>query len=302
MKWISVSVITLLMAISMLSGLPVSAQSTIPERRLSISPLRSEFTIPAGTSQTGSLTVYNTGKQALDVQMNTYLFTVTDNDYDYVFNENSPINQWIRYEPANFSLQPNASKIVTYSINVPVSASIGDKYFSMFASTAPGTSSSPIATTERVGSVAYVTVPGAISRTGKLINLRSPLFTGGNTTWSATIQNTGSSLFRSHYSMSLQTLWGQELVRKEGSALILSNSVRLVSDDLNMPQWLGIYKVTYSIELGDTPTAVITQPVLYLPLLQTVFLLIVIGIIISWLVGTVRKAKKQKKKPSSSAE
>ncbi|MFY9228023.1 MAG: hypothetical protein WAO28_01710 [Candidatus Microsaccharimonas sp.] len=301
MKWISASIITLSIILSGLIGTPLHAQSSDVERKLSISPLRTEFTIPAGTSQSGSLTVYNTGKQPLDIQMNTLQFTVTDNDYNYVFNENSTINQWIRYDPANFTLQPNTSKVVTYSINVPITASIGDKYFSLFASTAPGTTSSPITTTERVGSVVYLTVPGEITRDGKLINLRSPLFTGGNTTWSATIQNTGTSLFRSNYSMSLQTLWGQEVMRKEGSALILSNSVRLVSDDLNMPQWLGIYKATYSIELGDSPTAVVTYPIIYLPLLQTIFLLTVIGIIIGWLIARVR-SRKQKKKTSSSAE
>ncbi|MEO6109719.1 MAG: hypothetical protein ABIP50_01770 [Candidatus Saccharimonadales bacterium] len=235
--------------------------------------------------------------------MSTQLFTVSNNDYNYSFDPDSPVNQWVRYTPANFELTAGESKTIEYSINVPVTANPGDKYFSMFASTTPSKIPGQIATTERVGSLIYLTVPGDITRSGTLLGLRSPLLATDDTTWSATIQNSGTVLFRSNYSASVQTLWGQEVSAKtSNNSLILASSVRLVSDKLTMPSWLGIYKVVYTIELGDTPTITSTQPLIYLPLPQLI-LLIVLIIVVAWpTISKVRKGRALNIKKTSSSE
>lgn len=286
---------------------PADAQAqTTPERALSIGPLRTETQLAKGTSKTGTLTIYNAGKQDLTIQMSTQLFTVSDNDYNYLFKPDSPNNQWVRYNPANFELKAGQSKDIEYSVNVPITASPGDRYFSMFASTTPSNTDGKIATTERVASLYYLTVPGDITRSGKLLSIRSPLITGGDTTWSATIQNSGTALFRSNYSASVQTLWGQELTHSKSDSLILANSVRLVSDKLTMPAWLGVYNVAYTVELGDAPTATSTQLLIYLPLPQLILLIALIAVGVSPIISRIRRRhntkKKIKKNPNSSEE
>lgn len=276
---------------SVFLGAPVHAET--PERQLSISPLRTELVVEPGTTETGIITLYNTGKQRLDIQLSTQVFTVTDESYDYVFNENSTANQWIRYSPANFALEAGSSKTVEYQLTVPLTASAGDKYFGIFASTAPTKSDSPIATTERVASLIYLIVPGEITKTGKLLKLRSPLVTIDDTNWSATIQNSGSALFRSHYSVSIQTLWGEELSRDEDAALILSNSIRLVTSPLVMPDWLGVYKAVYSIELGDSTTITETRPIIYVPPLQIAIFLAIVSLVALWLFTGKPKTRKK---------
>ncbi|MDB5161781.1 MAG: hypothetical protein JWM52_289 [Candidatus Saccharibacteria bacterium] len=273
---------------------PLHAQSITSERQITISPLRTELTLAAGTSNTGTLRLYNTGKQDLYIQMNTQLFTIADSDYNYSFDENNAVNQWVRYSPANFSLEAGKSLDIQYSVNVPLSASVGDKYFMMFASTTPSQSAA-IKTAERVGSIVYLTVPGDITRTGKLLSLRSPLLATKDTTWSANIQNAGSSLFRSHYTVSVQTLWGQEVNKQEDSALILSNSIRLVSNNLEMPSWLGVYKVAYTFELGDSNPITETHTLIYAPIPQVVLLLVLLSVITSPIIARYRRSSKKKK-------
>ncbi len=273
---------------------PVSAQTPTQERELSITPLRTELTLQAGTSQTGKLTVYNTGKQDLYVQMNTQLFTIADSNYNYSFNDNSPVNQWIRYSPANFPLEAGQSKDIEYSVNIPISAGVGDKYFMMFASTTPSQGAA-IQTAERVGSIIYLTVPGEVARTGRLLSLRSPLLTTKDTTWSANIQNAGSSLFRSNYTVKVETLWGQELNKQEDSALILANTIRLISNNLEMPSWLGIYRVVYTFELGDNGTATEVHTLVYIPIPQAILFITLLTFIFAPVISRRRKTTMKKK-------
>lgn len=290
------------LAIATILGTSNTSAQTISERELSISPLRTELVVAKGTTKTGALTVYNTGRQSLSIQMGTQTFTVTDEEYNYSFDENATVNQWVRYSAANFILEAGKSKEIEYSINVPNTANPGDTYFGMFASTTPSKTDSEISSTERVASLIYVTVPGNITRSGKLLNIRSPFITNSDSTWSATIQNSGNALFRSNYSVSVQTLWNQELIKKDGNALILANSVRLISDTLPMPQWLGIYKVVYSIELGDDSKAVATHSLLYVPIPQLILLLTLLLAVLLPFISRHRKTSSKKKKISSSEE
>jgi len=250
---------------------PVNAQ-TAPDRQLSVAPLRTEMTIEPGTVYKGSVTLKNTGKTTLDVSLDAEAFNVINQSYDYTFLPDSPINDWINFAQNTVSLDAGKTYIANYLISVPSSAEPGEKYISVFASTL-ASESADITSAERLGSLLYITIPGDATKPGKLLSLNSPLLVAKTSTWSATIQNTGTARFRSNYSVTLQTLWNSTVSSIQDSKLILPASVRLINGTFPVPEWLGIYKVSYSFELGDNPTVIKTKYIVYAPLLQSSVLL-----------------------------
>ena len=263
-----------------------------PERQLLVTPLRNEITVEAGTVYRGSITLQNTGRATLSVSLDAEAFSVANLTYDYTFLPNSPINKWVYFMQDTITLDAGETHIASYTISAPNGAEPGGKYISLFASTTPSDPAS-ITSTQRVGSLVYMTVPGEVKKTGTLLSLNSPLFTTGTSTWSATIQNSGTAHFRSNYTVELQTLWGDSISSENNSSLILPASVRLITGTLPAPQWIGIYKVGYGFSLGDTPNTSETRVVLYLPPLQLFALIAAAGLLTGGAVLLKRKRKQK---------
>jgi hypothetical protein len=238
----------------------------------------------------GVLTVTNSTDKSMDVSLSAEEFSVINRQYDYAFTQNSDIAKWVKFAPSAVSLAVGESKQVTYSVGAPLSAEPGGIYISLFASTSANTADSSIASQQRVASLLYITVLGDVTRSGHLVSLSFPWIISDKATWSADLQNTGTAHYRSDYNVSVSNLFGGNVGSSQGSALILPGTVRAVSDNLPLPKWPGIYKVSYSISLGDTPTVTRTRYMLYAPALAIFVFLIVINIIVMLLLR-LRKRK-----------
>jgi len=269
----------LIMLAATLAPLPVGASAP---NALSISPVRSEETVAAGTTYAGELMVENTTSKTMGVDMYAQTFFVSNQNYDYAFNESSPINQWVHFSPATFDLPSNQSQKVSYTIGVPADANPGTKYFSLFAATTnKSTGIDGISTSRRVGSLVYVTVPGDPSHKGELLGLSAPTIAFGDINWSEKVNNTGANYFRSNYTVSLKTIWGSTVENHTDSALIISSSIRLVSGQLPAPQWLGVYKLSATFGLGDNGDQTNSRWIVYLPVSQIIiFVTLLIAIIL----------------------
>jgi hypothetical protein len=250
----------------------VAAQSdvtTVP-KGLTLSPLRSELNIAPGMSFGGTLIVTDATDQPMAVNVNAEEFSVIDQQYDYAFTADSDLAKWVTFTPTEVNLEAGESQTVDYAVGVPLSAEPGGRYISLFASTDAGMSNDGVNSEQRVASLLYITVLGNVSRVGHLISLSSPWAITGNSQWSATIQDTGTTHFRSRYSVQVQYLFGGVATSMSGSALILPNTIRAVSDLLPAPQLPGIYKIVYTIGLGDTPAKTETRYLLYMPPLASI--------------------------------
>ena len=273
-------------------GHTVSAEA-MPERRLLITPLRNELVIDAGTAYRGTVALRNTGTSSLTINLDAQAFDVINQNYDYIFKPKSPVNDWVNFAQPSIVLNAGQSYIVNYLISVPIGAEPGGKYISIFASAQPSTADG-ITSVDRVGSLIYLTVPGAITKTGQLLSLRSPFITTDQISWSATIRNSGTAHFRNYYEARLTTLWNTDVTTTQNSALIIPASVRLVQETINHPKLLGLYKVHYTFSLGDTPSVEKTTIVVYLPLLQVIPIIgfiILIGVIAYKIIQGFNKAK-----------
>jgi len=278
-------------------GLSISANTNAqspPERRLQVSPLRNEISVEAGSAYKGSIALKNTGKATLKVSLSAEAFGVINQNYDYAFIPKAPVSDWVHFSQSDVIIDEGETYVANYLISVPIGAEPGGKYISLFASALPSTNEG-ITSVDRIGSLVYLTVPGNVTRPGELISLKSPLTTTGAFNWSATIRNGGTAHFRSNYSVTTQTLWNTDLSKTEGSGLILPASVRLIQGSGVHPEWLGIYKVHYQFELGDTPSADQTKLLLYLPPLQTVTATILLLAFIYLITSTIRRNTKRKR-------
>ncbi len=255
------------------AALPFSAsaqQQSTPTRTLQISPLHTFIDITPGASYAGSVQLKNTGTETLSVSLSAEAFDVSNEEYDYIFLPDSPVNKWVRFLTPELSLKPNQTYDAKFLISVPIEAEPGGAYISIFAASLP-TEESSIQSTDRVGSLFYINLAGDTTQKGELIKFSAPWINSSDaTSWSATLRNAGSTHFISKYEISLLSLWSQRISSDSGEHLILPQSVRLVSGSIQNPDWIGIYKIVYSFELGDNTSASGTQLFFYAPLAQLI--------------------------------
>lgn len=268
--------------------------AAVQSKGLTLSPLRREINITPGTSLDGKLTVTNSTDKPMVVDMAAEEFSVINQQYDYVFTAGSNVTKWVNFNPSVVSLEAGETKKITYTIGVPLSDEPGGLYIGLFASTNVGNLDGGANSQQRVASLLYITVGsdvlGDSTQTGHIISLSSPWLVSGKTIWSMALQNAGITHYRSDYEVKINNLFGSEVASSQGSALILPGTVRLVSDTLPLPQWPGVYKIVYSIGLGDTPAVIETRYMLYMPPLATV---VAVAIITALFLAPWRKLFKK---------
>ena len=262
---------------------PAAAQDKTT-KGLTLSPLRSELNIAPGTSLDGTLTVTNSTDKPMLVSLSAEEFSMINQQYDYAFTVESNLAKWVTFNSNEVNLAVGESKKISFTVGAPLSAEPGGRYISLFASTDTGIQDGGVSSRQRIASLLYITVLGDVSRVGHLLSIASPWAVSGNSIWSAIIQNTGTTHFRSRYNVQTMNLWGGVVASSQGDALILPGTVRSVSDALPLPQPPGIYKIVYMIGLGDTPSVTETRFVLYATPLSTVAVVAVVVVLYLWLL------------------
>lgn len=272
-------VLTLSLLMSALTTLSASAQASTG---VTISPLRQEGAIDPGFVYSGTLLIKNSGTKVQHIDLSAETFNVTGQSYDYLFKANTTESQWVSFDRSTLLLAPDETAIIPYQVSVPIGTEPAGYYLALFALNRPADGASGgITPTERVASLLYLTVSGEASRSGQLIQLHSPLVMFSETNWSAALQNSGTLHYRSVYSSKVSSVFNHQLSFQEDSRLILPGTVRLIEDAVQPPEILGLYKVTYTVSLGDNPGHQETRWFLYLPPLQIILLaLIIAGLIV----------------------
>lgn len=273
-----------LICVCFLFGQTASAATISKPKGLTLSPLRTELNISPGTAQNGQLKITNNSEKLMTVTMSSEVFSVTNPQYDYAFNTDSDLAKWVSFNHPEINLESGKSETIQYTVGAPLSAEPGGRYLSIFASTDSGLVSNGVESRQRVASLFYITVLGDVSRVGHLLSLSSPWFISGNSSWNVTLQNTGTTHYRSRYNLQIKDLiLGQTASKMSGEALVLPNTIRLISDSLPAPFWPGLYKAVYNIGLGDNPAVTKTRLILYMPIWTTILAVVIIAALIYWL-------------------
>jgi len=199
-------------------------------------------------------------------------FSVINQQYDYAFTSESNVAKWVSFSPNQLVLEKGETKKIPYTVAVPLLTEPGGRYVGMFASTNTS-SGSGILSKQRLASLLYINVTGDVTRIGKLVSLTSPWLISGDSNWNMTIQNKGSTHFRSRYSLEIKDVFGGRVGGTKGESLILPNTVRLLDNKLPLPNWPGIYIANYNIGLGDTPARQDKRVFIYSPIWFTTVLI-----------------------------
>ena len=237
---------------------------TSSTKGLTVSPLRNEVEISPGTSLERILKVTNSTDKTVQVTFSAEEFNVINQAYDYAFFSATDVTEWVSFSPKVVEIAPGKTENITYTIGVPLDAESGGRYFSLFTTADAGENKNGVISRQRVGSLVYLTVSGNVTRIGKLQSLAAPWITKSESEWSAVIGNSGTNHFRSRYNVEVQSLLRKSTIsRTSGDALILRSSVRLVTGELAAPKVPGIYRVVYTIGLGDTPSVRVVKYLVY---------------------------------------
>lgn len=257
---------------------------------LTISPLRSEFEIEPGTMSSGTLAISNSSDKDLTVNLTAEQFGVINQQYDYSFSNDSDLIKWISFGSDMIELKAQESKKILFTINVPLSEEPGGRYICLFASINGNKLGTGINSIQRVASLLYITVSGDVTRSGELLNLNLPPIITGETKWSAALRNSGTTHFRNRYNAVIQNIVGKSIIDSvSGDNLILPGTIRSISDDTPLPNFPGIYKLVYTIGLGDTPARVETRYIIFLPLYAIAILIIISCSLIYYFITRKRK-------------
>jgi len=257
----------------------------VDTKGLTLSPLRSEMNITPGTSLGGKLKITNSTDKPMPVQLSAEEFRTINPEYDYEFTPESDVVKWVVFSSTDFTLSAGESKDVDFMIGVPITAEAGGRYISLFATTDSSATGGDVNSHQRIASLLYITVLGNLTQVGNLISLNTPWLVSGDSDWSMSLQNTGSTHFHSRYTVQVQKLLGDGfLTETTDDAMILPGTIRTISNKIPLPQLPGIYKVIYTIGLGDKPAVTETRWMVYLPVWSIIALVLLIASAVLWLL------------------
>lgn len=260
------------------------------ESGISISPVTKEVNLLPGTSLDGYISVTNSTNEKASLSLSVEEFNVANYQYDYTFIKESDISKWISFQEDELSLGSNQTKNINYTIGVPLSTEPGGRYLSIFVSSDKKFDSNESILRQRLASLIYINVEGEVTRSGSTITFNSPWLIIDNPSWSTTLRNSGTTHYRSRYSVSVVNLFGKKVTEdKSGEALVLPGTIRLIKDNFNLPKWPGIYKLNYHIGLGDNPAFKQTKIIIYLPFYLIIVLFFVVIILIIKIKSLIRK-------------
>jgi len=278
----------------------VRAQANQAGNGFRISPVRSEYTIDKGASETMVITLENPTAGPISAKAVTNNFIASDKEDG----EPRLILDDSAQQPANnfksligplpdVTLKPGQKREISVTINVPKDANSGGYYGAIRFVPSDGREGGNVALTASVGSIVLVRVPGNLIEKLSLVQLAASqegktksFITGGDVSITARLKNVGNIHVQPFGKVQVKGMFGKvvaeyELNSTDPRANILPNSIRKFENGVAKPKpfWFGRYTVTanigYSQGSGDFITA--KSSFWYLPTWFLIFLLLVIA-------------------------
>ena len=145
---------------------------------LSISPLKHEFTIEAGTEKSATILVTNNTDSPVTLYTSKEDFVAGDDTGTPTFikpkdqvSENFSLSNWMKIENENITLAKGESREVRFTIKVPKNSEPGGHYGAIFFS--PGVpKDSQVSVVQRLGVLVLINVPGDIEIRGELVGFQ----------------------------------------------------------------------------------------------------------------------------------
>jgi hypothetical protein len=291
--------------LGILALMPANAQTTSGSGNgFRISPVRAEYTIDKGSSETLTISIENPTDAQVTAQpvVNNFISSEAENgEPRLILDETGP-------EPKNnfktlvdplqeLQLGPREKKDINVQIRVPANANSGGYYGAVRFVPAATSGAGNVGLTASVGTIVLIRVPGNLTERLDLVELTAgqngkakSFFTGGDVSVLTRLKNSGDIHLQPFGKVQVKNMFGSvvaefELNDVDPRANILPDSIRKFENSLSKPSrgWIGRYTVVanlgYSQGGGDLITSSTTF--WYLP----IWALIIVAVLILALVG-----------------
>lgn len=223
--------------------------------RIAISPTSKPYDLDAGEIRNDQLTVVNDGDTTFDFIVYARPYSVLNESYTADFTKTPPnadAYRWIRFDKTKFTLKPNESTVVKYTVMVPEDAAPGGHYGAIFAETESKEAAANASVTrkKRIGTIIYATVNGEYKREGRVENLTSGFWqTTPPMTVTARITNSGNTDFEAKGSMRVTDLFGRVKYENTLDKRVLPNTTRAIDYQWAESPYFGLFNVTTKVDV-----------------------------------------------------
>ena len=235
----------------------VQAQE-IPES-ITLSPSSRKIQVNPGQKLEDTLTVINDGKTAYDVLVYSRPYSVEGENYEPNFTAmptNADAYKWVQFTKTLYHLEPGATQIIPYAIQVPEKADAGGHYGVIFAETQPsgGVSETTVIRKKRVGMILYATVNGNFKTSGKTAGADIPFWqVEPPLKATVTATNDGNTDFEDDTQLIVKDIFGNTKYVGTKKYTVLPGKTRKMELVWENASWFGVYNVeTQQRLLGQT--------------------------------------------------
>lgn len=271
-------------------------------------PMSQRFSLEPGKTYTGSLSIVNPSDATED-----FIYKVSVSPYSVIGEEynadlatktnHTEITNWIKILEPSGRIAPNETKQVEFTITVPEDAAAGGQYAAIAVSSDESITVSEGFTVNNVfelASLVYATVAGKIEHKGEILQNNIPGFVSSSPiTLKALISNEGNIHEDATFLIAVSNSFTGEVIlpSEENNGnyneLIMPDSTREITRDINNLPALGVFKVSQTIyyqgEVNELEKTVIVCPIWFMILVGfTIFTLI------GAVVGIIKKHKRKK--------
>lgn len=286
---------------------------------ISLSPVSKILQISSNSVYDNVFNVNNDGGAPIKIEVYaapySYVYSDEEDLYRLGFNnENNftQISRWITFRDnsgkyvtkANYTIEPGDKIEINYRISTPANIPSGGQYAVIFAHTLSSpTSSSAIRTEASPGMVIYgrstegdATVSAEISNLEIKRSVTEDNTTRNNFFASAKVKNTGNVDFSAIGVLKAEPIIGfssYETPANMGRLSVIPETELVLSDEWKETPSFGLYRVTWTVSVGDK-TESISQVIFLISPLAIILTIIVLTIIIIGIIMAVRRRKERR--------
>lgn len=315
------AVIALVM--SQASGFLFAQATTSAGNGFRISPVRVEYTIEKGKTETFMISVENPtgGPVVAKPVVNDFIGSDNeDGEPRLILDDNapSPKNSFKKLvTPINDTvLGPRERKDVQVTINVPEDASAGGYYGAVRFVPEAVQGAGNVGLSASVGTIILVRVPGNLTERLDLVQISAArktkqgdedvydaksFFTSGDVAIMTRLKNNGDIHVKPFGKVQVKNMFGKvvqefEFNNIDPRANILPDSIRKFNNDLTNMKWFGRYTVEANLGYGDGGGELITARTSfwYIPTLALLTIVVVVLGIVGLVYWMIRKQKARK--------
>lgn len=262
-----------------------------------VSPINQDKVLIPGSQDIITITLANAAgaTSATEYEISLSPFSMS-NDDNVSFEDDgnySQIVNWISFDDKKGVLEPNESRDITFTVNVPEDAPAGGQYCAIIV-TVDGGKEGMIDQKFSMSHLVFAEVAGETIRKGELnsIDVSSFLFSG-NITAGASITNLGNVHSRVKHTLQVYPLiGGEELYTNEEKPqenVIMPEATRYTNISWEETPSIGVFRVKYTVEFEGVKNE-LDKIVIVCPL----WLIFIIVLIVILIAAKIIFGKKQK--------